>query len=228
MPTSTPYAEAFRAAEARARSALEAAFAEDDTLTEPRVAREVAAGLPAGAQLFVSSSMPVRDVDAFACTGESVRVFSNRGANGIDGILSSALGVAASSGKPTVALVGDLACLHDIGALVTARRAGLSLTLVVVNNDGGGIFSFLPIAQHPAPFEALFGTPHGLGFEDAARWVGARYLRPETPAALREAVRGGQGLTLIEVKVPTTRAGNVEAHRALQAKVVAALGGGVA
>lgn len=227
LPTSNGYGAAWRAAEAKARSALEAAFAGDPRLTEPRVAREVVAALPSGSQLFVSSSMPIRDVDAFAHTTERVRLFSNRGVNGIDGVVSSALGVAASSGKPTVALVGDLAFLHDLGALVSAHRARIPLTIVAVNNDGGGIFSFLPIANHrptPEPFEALFGTPHGLSFEAAAALVGARHLQPTSPAELFTAVREslGQGLTVIEVKTSTDRAQNVELHRQLQAKVASA------
>lgn len=225
VPTSNGYAAAFRSAESKARSALEQAFAEDARLTEPRVAREVVAALPSGSQLFVSSSMPVRDVDAFAQTAEKVRVFANRGVNGIDGVISSALGVAASAGKPTVALVGDLAFLHDLGALVTAHRTQVPLTIVAVNNDGGGIFSFLPIAQHPEAFEPLFGTPHGLSFQAAAALVGASYVQPDSPQALYSAVReaSGRGLTLIEVKVPTARAANVDVHRALQARVARAL-----
>ncbi|HLL84075.1 MAG TPA: 2-succinyl-5-enolpyruvyl-6-hydroxy-3-cyclohexene-1-carboxylic-acid synthase, partial [Longimicrobium sp.] len=139
---------AFTEAERRARAGLEAAFAKDPSITEPRIAREVVSALPEGANLFVSSSMPIRDVDAFAPpTGRQLHVYANRGANGIDGIVSSALGVAAASGRPTVLLTGDLAFLHDVGGLLVARRSGVPLTVVVVNNDGGGIFSFLPIAQ---------------------------------------------------------------------------------
>jgi 2-succinyl-5-enolpyruvyl-6-hydroxy-3-cyclohexene-1-carboxylate synthase len=229
LPTSNGYGAAWRAAEARARGALAIAFAKDARLTEPRIAREVVSALPTGSQLFVSSSMPIRDVDAFAHTPERVRVFSNRGVNGIDGVVSSALGVAAASGRPTVALVGDLAFLHDLGALVTAHRAGIPLTVVAVNNDGGGIFSFLPIAEHPAPFERLFGTPHGLSFQAVAEWVGARYLRPDSPQALFTGVRDslGHGLTVIEVKASTDRTANVEEHRALQRRVAAALSGEV-
>ena len=156
-------------AERRARAALEAAFAADASLSEPRVAREVVAALPAGARLFVSSSMPVRDVDAFApASAAPLRVLASRGANGIDGIVSTALGVAAAADGPTVLLTGDLAFLHDLGGLVTARRSGVPLTLVVVNNDGGGIFSFLPVAPTTPHFEPLFATPHGLDLAHAA------------------------------------------------------------
>ncbi|HET9451677.1 MAG TPA: aminoacyl--tRNA ligase-related protein, partial [Aggregicoccus sp.] len=190
-------------------------------------AREVVAALPAGAQLFVSSSMPIRDVDAFAPASPTpLRVLANRGANGIDGIVSTALGVAAGSGRPTVLLTGDLAFLHDVGGLLAARRHGVPLTVVVVNNDGGGIFSFLPVAAATPHFEALFGTPHGVDLAHAAALYGARFERPGTPAALRAAVRAGLegGLHLLEVR--TERRENVETHRALFAQMAAALGDG--
>ncbi len=225
-----PWARGFLAAEQRVRTALEAAFAEQpDTLSEPRIAREVVAALPAGAPLFVSSSMPIRDVDAFAPAGAvPLRVLANRGANGIDGIVSSALGVAAAAGRPAVLLTGDLALLHDVGAFVTASRARVPLTVVAVNNDGGGIFSFLPIAKAAPPdaFETLFGTPHGVDLSHAAGLGGARFHRPETPTALRAAVREGLegGLHLVEVRVD--RGANVDEHRRLFARMAASLGEG--
>jgi 2-succinyl-5-enolpyruvyl-6-hydroxy-3-cyclohexene-1-carboxylate synthase len=220
------WARSFLNAERLARKALEAAFAEPE-LSEPRIAREVVAALPAGAHLFVSSSMPIRDVDAFApAGGVALRVLANRGANGIDGIVSSALGVAAAAGRPTVLLTGDLAFLHDVGGLLTAHRYRLPLTVVVVNNDGGGIFSFLPIAKATEHFEPLFGTPHGVDFSHAAALYGARLHRPEAPAALRAAVQQGLegGLHVIEVR--TDRARNVEQHRSLFARMAEALGPG--
>ena len=175
--------------------------------------------------------MPIRDVDAFApSTHKRLRVLANRGVNGIDGIVSSALGVSAASGRPTVLLTGDLALLHDLGGLLTARRGGVPLTVVVVNNDGGGIFSFLPIAQSPGArthYEALWGTPHGVDFSHAAALHQARFRRPDTPAALRSAVAEGLqgGLHLIEVQV-TERARNVDLHRQLFARMAASLGEG--
>ncbi|WNG17073.1 2-succinyl-5-enolpyruvyl-6-hydroxy-3-cyclohexene-1-carboxylic-acid synthase [Cystobacter fuscus] len=226
-----PWARGFLWAEQWCRAALESAFSEDATLTEMRLAHDVVAVLPDGANLFVSSSMPIRDVDAFApASGRSLRVLANRGANGIDGIVSSALGMAAASGRPTVLLTGDLALLHDMGGLLLARRNGVPLTVVVVNNDGGGIFSFLPIAQAEgarAHYEALWGTPHGMDFAHAAALYQARYRRVESPAALRSAVAEGLkgGLNLIEVQV-RDRARNVESHRQLFARMAAALGEG--
>ncbi|RKH21844.1 2-succinyl-5-enolpyruvyl-6-hydroxy-3-cyclohexene-1-carboxylic-acid synthase [Corallococcus sp. CA047B] len=224
------WAQGFMAAEHVARHALESALAErPDVLTEPRLAREVVAALPAGALFFVSSSMPIRAVDAFAQGGGvPLRVLANRGANGIDGIVSSAAGVAAAAGRPAVLLSGDLALLHDVGGLVTAARARVPLTIVVVNNDGGGIFSFLPLARTAKPdeFEALFGTPHGVDLSHAAALAGARFHRPTTPSALRTAVRTGLegGFHLVEVQVD--RATNVDEHRNLFARMATALGEG--
>jgi 2-succinyl-5-enolpyruvyl-6-hydroxy-3-cyclohexene-1-carboxylate synthase len=223
------WARSFLWAEQWARAALESAFSEDLTLTEPRVAHEVVAALPERANLFVSSSMPIRDVDAFAPNqGRRLRVLANRGANGIDGIISSALGVAAASGRPTVLLTGDLAFLHDVGGLLTASREGVPLTVVVVNNDGGGIFSFLPIAQAEGArphYEPLWGTPHGVDLSHAASLYGARFQRPDSPASLRAAVTEGLkgGLHLIEVR--GERAANVDVHRRLFARM-SALGEG--
>lgn len=223
-----PLGDLFAAGERRARAALEVAFAASPSLSEPAVAREVAGALPADALLFVASSMPVRDLDAFAPAHARARVLASRGLNGIDGCLSTALGAAAASGRPTAALLGDLALLHDLGGLVTARRLGVPLTVVCVNNDGGGIFHFLPVAQAipPARFEALFGTPHGVDLAAAAALAGARHWRPTSPAALRDAVREslGRGLHLVEVR--TERKDNVAAHRALQQAVADALGAG--
>ena len=191
----------------------------------PGVARTVVSMLPEGARLLLGSSMPIRDVDAFAPPPPgAVRVLSNRGLNGIDGNLSTALGVAAASGAPTVALVGDLALLHDLGALVHARRAGRPLTVVVVNNDGGGIFNFLPIAGATPRFEALFGTPHGTDLSAAAALGEARFTRAETPEQLAAALEdaGRPGLRIVEARV-VDRAINVEVHQALGAAVARAL-----
>ena len=209
-------------AERRTRAALEAAFADEAQLSEPSVARALAAALPREALLFVSSSMPVRDLDAWASAGEA-RVLANRGVNGIDGIVSSALGAAAATGQPAAALLGDLALLHDLSGLLAARRIGVPLLLVVVNNDGGGIFNFLPVAQATDRFEELFATPHGLDLSHLAALCGARLSRPRTASELRACIREalGNGLHIVEVR--TERTANVEKHRELQRIVAAAL-----
>jgi 2-succinyl-5-enolpyruvyl-6-hydroxy-3-cyclohexene-1-carboxylate synthase len=212
-----PLGALFDLAERRARGALEKAFA-DAPWGEPLIAREAAL---AAELLYVSSSMPVRDVDAFA--PRHGRVLANRGLNGIDGIVSSAAGAAAVTGLRPIALVGDLALLHDLGGLVAAARLHLPLTVLCVNNDGGGIFQFLPIAHHTERYEELFATPHGLDLEGAARLCGAEFVRVSDARALRTALqRPGSGLRMIEAR--TDRVANVAHHRELQAAVVAALG----
>jgi 2-succinyl-5-enolpyruvyl-6-hydroxy-3-cyclohexene-1-carboxylate synthase len=186
--------------------------------------------LPDGAVLWASSSMPVRDLDAWLPAGtRAIRPLANRGANGIDGVVSSALG-AAASGAPTALVIGDLALLHDLSGFVAARQHAVSLAIVVVNNDGGGIFSFLPQAVAdrpdaglPAHFEQLFGTPHGLDVGPLVtalgaehRVVGAVDLGPALAAAI-----GSAGVHVLELR--TDRARNVDLHRAAAAAVQAAL-----
>jgi 2-succinyl-5-enolpyruvyl-6-hydroxy-3-cyclohexene-1-carboxylate synthase len=198
QPAPADWLAQWQDAEAKAQAAIEGA-----ATGEARIARDLMRGLPEGTTLFVSSSMPVRDVEWYGAPRTGVRVLANRGANGIDGVLSTALGVAASGAK-TVVLLGDLAFLHDVGALaLAARRTDLDLSIVVVDNGGGGIFSFLPQAQslEAGRFEQLFGTPHGLDLEAVAR---------------------GFGLSNVTVH-RTDRAANVQAHDAIHAAVAEAL-----
>ncbi len=232
----------WRRVDATTGAALAAYAAGLDEPFEGRALAVVADAVPAGGTLFVSSSMPVRDLDAFAAgDARALRVLANRGANGIDGVVSTALGAAAAArggasddasngaandggAGPLVLVIGDLAFYHDMNGLLAARLHALDATIVVLNNDGGGIFSFLPQAAHPAHFEQLFGTPHGLEFAPAAALYGACYRRVETPAALRAAVAagvGGRGLHLVEMR--TDRARNVVLHRGAWAAVAAAL-----
>lgn len=211
-------------ADAAAATALASAF-QSRPLDEPQLAWALARALPPGSQLFVASSMPVRDVDAFSGALPGVRVLSSRGANGIDGIVSTAAGMALATQRPTAVLCGDLALLHDLGGLVAAKRAGADLAVVVANNDGGGIFHFLPVhGLAPAErFEQLFATPHGLDLAHAAALAQARLHRPRTGAEVRTALAQARegGLHLVEVR--TDRARNVADHREVQARVLAAL-----
>ena len=143
--------------------------------------------LPSDATLFVASSMPVRDVEEFsAARDDPPRVLSNRGANGIDGTVSSAFGAAAACDGPVVLLIGDVALAHDIGGLLAARRLGLAITIVLVNNDGGGIFEFLPVAGGTDAFEEHVATPHGLDFAHAARLYQCEHERPASTAEFRD------------------------------------------
>ena len=205
----------WRDASARAGAVLDRASSGGDGLDEPLVARLVSREIPEGHGLVVASSMPIRDLDAFAATdGAAAPVAANRGASGIDGTVATAAGFACGTGRPVTLLIGDLALLHDLNSLAMLR--GLPVTVVVLNNDGGGIFSFLPVAGHGSFFEPFFGTPQGVGFGPAAAMFGLRYDEPETPegflSAYREA-RSGDGPSLIEVK--TDRAQNVATHRKL-------------
>ena len=171
--------------------------------------------LPADATLVVASSMPVRDVETFFPARDAPpRVLSNRGANGIDGTVSTAFGVAAAGTGPTVLLIGDVALAHDIGGLLAARRLGLPLVIVLLNNDGGGIFHFLPVEREGADFEEHVATPHGLDFAHAAALYGLGHVRVEDPAAFRDALDGAlaAGTTTI-LEVRTDRAENVALHR---------------
>ncbi len=148
--------------------------------------------LPPGSTLFVSSSMPVRDVDGYGRPGPlDIEVLGNRGASGIDGVVSTALGCAAGGAGPVAVLIGDLAFYHDMNGLLATRDQGLQVVFVVVDNDGGGIFHMLPIRDFEPAFTPYFATPHGLDFEHAARLYGLPFTDAATPGELREAVREG-------------------------------------
>jgi 2-succinyl-5-enolpyruvyl-6-hydroxy-3-cyclohexene-1-carboxylate synthase len=201
-------------------------FASDGALSEPRLMAELSAVVGDGATVFAGSSMPVRDLDGFFMGSERrVRFLANRGASGIDGVVSSALGVAAVSTGSLVLVVGDVSFYHDMNGLLAASGSDRDVTIVVVNNDGGGIFSFLPQAVQVAEFEPLFGTPHGLTFEAAASLYGLGYGRVEGVEALRGALAesiGAKGTRIIEV--PSDRQVNVKQHEAVWEAVAARLG----
>jgi len=165
--------------------------------------------------------MPVRDLDTYAATdGVPAPVAANRGASGIDGTVATAAGFARGLGRPVTLLIGDLALLHDLNSLAMLRD--VHVIVVVLNNDGGGIFSFLPVATHEEFFEPFFGTPQGVGFEPAAKMFDLRYECPATTEEFVESYgaacdRGTS--TLIEVK--TDRRENVALHRRVLEEVAA-------
>ena len=211
-----------------ARMAIDASLADIDETFEGRALAEVVAALPDGGTLMVGNSMPVRDLDTFA-RGDcrALRLIANRGANGIDGVASSALGTAAVAEGPVALVVGDLSFYHDMNGLLAARRLGLSATIVVLNNDGGGIFSFLPQAEQlpTEAFEALFGTPIDIDVERVAQLYGADFARPTCWTSYQLAIESAlarEGLSIVEVR--TDRQRNVALHRAVNASVAAALG----
>jgi len=220
--------DGWRHAEAIARGALDAFLDGGDRPFEGRVARDVAAACEASAAqptLFVASSMPVRDLEAFAGRVPP-RVHANRGVNGIDGLVSTVLGIAAGGRRPVVGLLGDLGFLHDAGGLLGARRRGVDAVFVVVDNGGGGIFSFLPqAALAPDRFELLFGTPPDADPAGVAGAYGVPARRVERAAdvgpAVDEAVSAG-GVQI--VVVPTgDRTANVDRHRQAWTAVAEAL-----
>jgi 2-succinyl-5-enolpyruvyl-6-hydroxy-3-cyclohexene-1-carboxylate synthase len=195
-------------------------------LSEPGVARAVVAGLPEGGVLMVSSSMPIRDVEWYAAPRDHIEVLANRGANGIDGVLSAAVGVAAGCGAPVVALLGDLAFLYDAGALLGAARRQLALTVVVVDNDGGGIFSFLPqAAALPAEqFERYWGTPHGVDIVAIAAAYGAETIEVADRSQLDGVLACAKQPGVRVARVRSDRAANVPVHDRLHSAVAAAVG----
>ena len=173
-------------------------------LLEPLLAATLLRALPPEVTLYASSSMPVRDVTSFwPSDALPRRVLVNRGANGIDGVISSALGAALAMGQPVAALVGDVALLHDIGGLLAASLSGADLTVVVPNNDGGGIFSLLPLADSGSDvhFEELFHTPHGVSLRDLANGLGIHYHQIEQADELAVAIAKASGVTVIEVPI---------------------------
>ncbi len=219
------WAASWSAADRAAREAIAARLATLDELFEGKVFAELAALLPDGALLYAGNSMPVRDLDTFFAAGDrAVRVLANRGANGIDGVVSSALGAGAAGIGPLVLVIGDLSFYHDSNGLLAAAQHHLNATIILLNNDGGGIFSFLPQAADAEHFETLFGTPHGLDFQPLAQMYGARYTRVAAWGEFRSAVRAGiaeGGLHIVEV--PTARDRNVTLHREIWRVVSAAL-----
>ncbi|MCP6683062.1 2-succinyl-5-enolpyruvyl-6-hydroxy-3-cyclohexene-1-carboxylic-acid synthase [Bacillus nakamurai] len=194
----------------------------DDLSFEGNVYRQLQHLVPENSSLFVGNSMPIRDVDTFfEKQDRSFRVYANRGANGIDGVVSSAMGLCEGTQAPVTLVIGDLSFYHDLNGLLAAKKLGIPLTVILINNDGGGIFSFLPQASDKTHFEELFGTPTGLDFQHAAALYGGTYTCPDTWEAFRAAYEpqaDKPGLHIIELK--TDRTSRVQFHREmLQAAV---------
>jgi 2-succinyl-5-enolpyruvyl-6-hydroxy-3-cyclohexene-1-carboxylate synthase len=237
----------WRSADERAAEAI-AGVLDGDRLSEPRVAAELGVLLPAEATLFVASSMPVRDIETFwPVRPDPPRVLCNRGANGIDGTVAAAFGAAAHGDGPTVLLIGDVAMAYDIGGLLAAARLGLKLTIVLLDNGGGGIFDFLAVsgasmalapdagagrartvdgAGVSAGIDDIYtrhiATPTGLDFAKAAELYGLEHRHVTTTAELRAALEVGLspqvGSAILQVR--TDRAQNVELHRRVWSAVL--------
>jgi 2-succinyl-5-enolpyruvyl-6-hydroxy-3-cyclohexene-1-carboxylate synthase len=209
----------WRSADERAAEAIRGVLS-DSGLCEPLVAGELGVLLPKNATLFVASSMPVRDIETFWPAREDPpRVLCNRGANGIDGIVSSAFGAAAANDGPAVLLIGDVALAHDIGGLLAAKRLELKLTIVLLDNGGGGIFDFLPVAENELAreqdiFTRHIATPTGLDFADAATLYGLGHERAEDVPGFRAALeRALENERSCIVEVRGEREANVRLHR---------------
>jgi 2-succinyl-5-enolpyruvyl-6-hydroxy-3-cyclohexene-1-carboxylate synthase len=205
----------WRTADDTAGVAFHDALADEAFPNEPVIARATWQASPAGSILYAGSSMPIRDLESFAGPMRSdLAVLANRGASGIDGLLSSAAGAAAAEGRRVVALTGDVAALHDANALELIARESLPVTIVVINNDGGGIFSFLPQAEavDDARFDAAFATPHGRSLVEVATAFGMPASRLSSPGQLAEAM-AAPGPMLLEAH--TDREENVAVHRRL-------------
>ena len=209
----------WRAADAAATAAAAAILDAGEELSEPRLARDLAAALPDGALLWAASSLPIRDLDQQMAPRAGLRVLASRGASGIDGMISAAAGAALAhqrvGGGPAAALVGDLAFLHDApGLFVGPGEPRPDLVIVVANNDGGGIFSLLEQAEHDGPFERVFGTPHGAGLGSLAAAAGLPAVTVERACDLPGALRGS-GIRVVEVR--TSREAGAALRRKLRA-----------
>ena len=210
--------------ESIARSTIDKELAASTEITEPFVASRLLSALPEGSNLVLSSSMPIRDVEWFAAPRDGVKVFANRGVNGIDGVVSTAVGVALASRKPTALLIGDIAMMHDINGLINVTERGIDLRIVIIDNNGGGIFSFLPQSSSldKDRFELLFGTPHNTDFVSLLAGHRVDCIVAQTRSQFdSEIERSG----LAAVLVRTQRESNVVEHARLTAAVAAALTG---
>ncbi len=223
-PISADWYSDWHNADATVRITVDALLDDWEEPFEGRIARDLTAAIPESGLLFAGSSMPIRDLDAYMAPRAGMRVLANRGASGIDGLVSTALGIAAVA-QPTYALIGDLSLLHDAAGLLWGARRSRGAVIVVVDNDGGGIFSMLPQASlaHDE-FEQLFGTPHELDIESIARNAGAGVRTVDRAQvlvpALHEAGIAG-GVQVIRVRVDRARA--VELRKQVTSAVAAAL-----
>lgn len=206
--------------------AVSAALDAEPAFLTPHLARALWARLPEGAILYAGNSMAIRELDAF--TGPraaALRLLANRGVNGIDGLLSSALGAAAATRAPTVLWCGDLAFLHDVAGLLAGRLLNANLTVVVSHDDGGGIFEYLPVAQalERAQFEHLFAVAHGTDLCAVARGSGWQATRAGSAAAFADALSRALAGGLHVIEVPVERGVNTALHGRLDGVVAAAL-----
>jgi 2-succinyl-5-enolpyruvyl-6-hydroxy-3-cyclohexene-1-carboxylate synthase len=219
------YERMWAAYERKARAALDAKLSATTEFFEGKAAWLLAQHLPAATPLFVASSMPVRDVEYFwPANDRGVRPFCNRGANGIDGTLSTALGAAHGAGRPAVLLTGDLALLHDANGFLLRPKFRGSLTIVLINNRGGGIFEHLPVAQFEPPFEEFFATPQEADFAKLCAAHGVEHVTVRDWAHFVElvSVLPPAGIRVLELR--TDRKRDAATRKAWFAEISAGLG----
>ncbi len=187
----------------------------ENNASEPALAFALPEMLPDGSALFLSNSMPIRDADSFGRhSNKNIIVAANRGVSGIDGIIASACGFAEGCQRPTTLVIGDLAFIHDMNSLILAARSNFPIRIIVINNDGGGIFHFLPVAEIGASFEPLFGTPHGMNFQNLSGQFGLPYESCDSVPQLKEHYHSHSqhdGSFIIEIK--SNRVDNHEQHQ---------------
>ncbi|MBJ7271127.1 MAG: 2-succinyl-5-enolpyruvyl-6-hydroxy-3-cyclohexene-1-carboxylic-acid synthase [Ilumatobacteraceae bacterium] len=220
--TNTTWLSSWAQAEKLAQVAINAALTNELKISEPAIARTIYASMPSNAHLVVSSSMPIRDVEWYGAPRSALTVHANRGVNGIDGVVSTAVGVALATNEPTALLIGDVALLHDTNGMLNLNLRNLDLRIFVVDNNGGGIFSFLPqkTTLDEARFEMVFGTPHQVDIEALAKAhnISAQTIESLDDLAMAVAQRG-----LRLTRIVTTREENVKVHDRIHQNVAAAL-----
>ncbi len=221
-PIDADWLGSWQSAEAEAQRAVSESLRSEKTLTEPAIARGLSKHIPNGSRLVVSSSMPVRDLESFAEPRHGLPVYANRGASGIDGVVSTAVGVALASHARTYLLIGDIAMLHDSNGLIGLARRKVDVRIVCIDNRGGGIFSFLPQAKalNAERFEQLFGTPHDSNIELIAQAHGVISRNVDTMEDFVNQV-GLAGSWLMCIS--TNRTENVAVHERLNTNVGRAL-----
>ncbi|MFG2247468.1 2-succinyl-5-enolpyruvyl-6-hydroxy-3-cyclohexene-1-carboxylic-acid synthase [Spirillospora sp. NPDC048823] len=213
--------KSWRAADLAAAAAVDGVLDSVPEVSEPRLARDLVAALPGGSLLLAAASMPIRDLDQVMRPRRGIRILANRGASGIDGLVSTAIGAALAHGGRSFALLGDLAFLHDQNGLILGPQDPRpDLTIIVVNNQGGGIFSLLPQAALADPFERVFGTPHRVDLEAVAAAHGVPYRRLEAAAEVPKAL-AGEGLRIVEAR--TDRNANAALHAEMRKAAHAAV-----